>query len=122
MSPEYCISHKRELNKTEIELIEFLLTDSGFSELLPSVKHLKVVARCGCGVCPTVLLGTSLTSEAILNASDITRYIGTMSNGTKVGVALMAQDSQLSELEAWSVCGGEFNTWPEIGTLECINT
>jgi hypothetical protein len=120
MSSEYCISHKRELSKTEIKLIVFLLTDSGFSELLPSVKHLKVVARCG--ICPTVLLGTSLTSEAIENASDITRYLGTMSNGTKVGVGLMAQGSQLTELEAWSVCGGEFNTWPEIGTLRCINT
>jgi hypothetical protein len=64
MSPEYCISQKRELSKTELELIVLLLTDSGLSELLFSAKNLKVVVSCGYGVCPSVLFG----------------------NGTKVGV------------------------------------
>jgi len=117
MNPEYSIPHKRELNKTEIKLIEFLLTDSGYNEFLSCLNTLKVVARCGCGSCPTVLFGKNLNSDAVTSAPELIQYVGTSNAGTKVGVALMAKNGQLTELEAWSVCGGEFETWPEVNTL-----
>jgi len=122
MNPEYCIPHKRELNETEVGLIKFLLADSGFNEFLPCLNTLKVVARCGCGSCPTVLFGNSLTSAPVTSAPELVKYVGTSNQGAKVGVALMAKNGQLTELEAWSVCGGEFEKWPGINTLTSINT
>jgi len=93
------------------------LSNSGLNDYINVIPNLKVIARCGCGNCPTVMFGESFKSKPILSAPDLIKYVGTAPNGTKVGISLMGTDSQLTELEAWSCCGGEFDSWPEIDTL-----
>ncbi|WP_448569607.1 hypothetical protein [Thalassotalea ganghwensis] len=122
MNQPYSIEHKRDLNNIEVKLLQYLLSNSGLDEYLKSIAKLKVIARCGCGKCPTVMFGESFDSNPIENSYDLTKYVGTANNGTKVGVSLMGTDSQLTELEAWSCCGGKFDSWPDIDTLECIDT
>lgn len=114
---EYCIAHKRELNSKERELIDFLLTDSKCLQYLPQVKSLKVVARCGCGSCPTILLGKSLNSEPVVSGSDITQYFGENSEGVMVGVTLMSQGGIITELEASSLSGENVLSWPSLHSL-----
>jgi len=122
MNQSYYIEHKRELNNIEIKLLQYLLAHSGLSNYLDSIAKVKVIARCGCGKCPTVLFGESFSSQHLKNPYDLTKYMGTAANGTKVGVALMGTDKQISGLEAWSCCGGEFDSWPNTETLQCIDT
>ena len=62
--------------------------------------------------------------DALLSAEgyqDLIRYKGMSSNGTTVGIALMGTETELTELEAWSCCGGEFDTWPDISTFVNMN-
>ena len=122
MNQPYSIEHKRELNETEVNLLQFLLTDSGLNEYIENIQKLKVIGRCGCGMCPTVMFGYSYESSVITNANDVAKYIGIAKNGTKVGISLMAIGNRLTELEAWSCCGGEFDSWPDIDSLEQIDT
>ncbi|MBO9490579.1 hypothetical protein J7384_09405 [Endozoicomonas sp. G2_1] len=117
----YCIEHKRELNDVEREILYYLVRDSGLHEYESQIQELKIIARCGCGSCPTVLFGNTFESKPAEPSSDLARYMGMSSNGTTVGIALMGTETKLTELEAWSCCGGEFDTWPDISTFVNMN-
>lgn len=87
------------------------------------VDRLKVVARCGCGECPTILFGESLDDEPIIMDSRIVAdWYGRAANGTLVGISLSALNGKPTELEAWSIDGGDVETWPPIDTLEPLET
>jgi len=117
---EYCIPHRRELTEEERELLRFLLADDSVHAL--QIDRLKVVARCGCGQCPTVLFGESLDEEP-LTASGATTgdivadYYGLAKNGTTVGVTLHERDGKVAELEASVAFDGEIEGWPSIESL-----
>ena len=117
---EYCIPHRRELTEEERKLLRFLLADD--SVLALQIDRLLVVARCGCGQCPTILFGESLDDEPLTGvgaktADIIADYYGPAENGTTVGVTLHEREGKLAELEASVVHGGDIEGWPPIDSL-----
>ena len=117
---EYCIPHRRELTEEERELLRFLFADE--SVLALQIDRLKVVARCGCGQCPTVIFGESLDDEPLTSSGATTGdvvadYYGPDKNGTTVGVTLHERDGKVAELEASVVDVGDIEGWPSIESL-----
>jgi len=116
----YCIVIRRELSVEEKALLSYLLKREA-PDRLADLVNLKVVARCGCGKCPTVLFGTSLSSEPITSRSpskEIASYRGRNAEGVEVGVVLSERKGQLAELEAWAPVGGDILSWPPASALE----
>jgi hypothetical protein len=118
----YSIPLRRELSSGERDLLLHILEREA-PDRIPEVASLKVVARCGCGKCPTVIFGSSLESEPrpAMPFTEVANYIGRNSDGVLVGVVLLEREGHLSELEAWSPEGGEVVSWPEPTAVERIN-
>lgn len=114
----YCIPEKRELTLEERHLLGFLVEQT--DTVTARVDRVKVVARCGCGECPTILFGESLDDEPITSKDSkiVADWYGRAANGTLVGVTLFALNGKPTELEAWSIDGGEVETSPPIDALE----
>ncbi len=115
----YCIPHRRELSPEELSLLRFLLEKEAPNRLL-EINLLKVVARCGCGQCPTVLFGLSLDQEPDTSQSftAVADYMGRNSDNVLVGVMLIDRNGRLSELEAWSPEGEDIKSWPPLSELK----
>lgn len=113
----YYIPDKRDLTPVESELLRFLLNRA--DDIAVSVDDLKVVARCGCGTCPTILLGKSLSDEPITSKDShpVMDWSGRAENGTLVGIGLLAKNGIPTELDAWSVDGGDVESWPPIDAI-----
>lgn len=109
----YSIPLQRPLSSEELQLVSFLLEREAPSRLA-EVGSLGVVARCGCGKCPTVMFG----ADTSLPFSELANYVGRDSRGVLVGVALLERNGKLSELEAWSPSGVDIRAWPELSSLE----
>ncbi len=114
----YCIPDRRELTAAELRLLERLAVDS--PELKNHIGRLKVVARCGCGQCPTILFGNSLEDEPITSQRSlpVADWMGRAENGRLVGIGLFALDGRPVELEAWSPGGEEIDGWPPTSSIE----
>lgn len=109
----YSIPYQRPLSSEERQLIAFLLEREAPSRL-SEIDSLEIVARCGCGQCPTVMFGSGNYQPF----SEIANYVGLDDQGTLVGVALLERDGKLSELEAWSPSGVDISAWPVLSSLE----
>lgn len=116
----YCIPERRELTQTEVTLLEHLLGQ--IDDIQVQVGDLKIVARCGCGECPTILFGKSLEDEPITSkdSHSVMDWSGRAANGALVGIGLFARDGMPTELEAWSVDGGEVKSWPPVDAIQPI--
>ena len=114
----YCIPCQRELSSEERDIVGFILEREAPHRLF-ELDTLKVVARCGCGQCPTILFGTSLNEEPNTKHpfNEIATYFGRNPEGDLVGVVLIDRDGRLSELEVYSLEGVEIRSWPEITSL-----
>ena len=117
----YCLPLHRELSTGERALLTHILEREAPARL-PEVARLKVVARCGCGTCPTVIFRSSLDAEPLPARpfAEIANYWGRNEDGVLVGVVLLEREGQLSELEAWSPEGGEVKAWPALSEIERI--
>jgi len=115
----YCIPHRRELTGEERSLLAFLLQREASSRIA-ELASLKVVARCGCGKCPTVLFGETLAAEPLTGSPmvEVASYRGRNAEGVAVGVVLIERNGRLAELEAWSPEGPDITAWPPISALE----
>jgi hypothetical protein len=113
----YCVPDKRELTPTELELLEYILPQ--VDGVTVGASELKVVARCGCGACPTILLGKSMDDDPITSRHSQANmdWSGRAENGTLVGIGVFTKDGMPTELEAWSVDGGDVETWPPIDAI-----
>ena len=112
----YCIPHKRELTHEEILILEYLLARN--KKYKETISGLKVVARCGCGDCPTILFATDIEAQpSIGKFSELVSVTAKAENGTIVGVSVLERYGELSELEVWSVCGGDIDGLPSIEAL-----
>ena len=113
-----CIPDKRDLTRTEFALLDFLIGQA--EEISVSAKELKVVARCGCGRCPTILFGRSLDDEPITSkdADERMDWSGRAENGTLVGIGMFSKGGMPTELEAWSVDGGDIEHWPPLDAIQ----
>ena len=113
----YCIPDKRDLTESEHSLLNHLLKQ--IDDVTVDASDLKVVARCGCGQCPTILVGRSIDDEPITSrdSQPCMEWSGRAENGTLVGIGVFTKDGMPTELEAWSVDGGDVETWPPIGEI-----
>lgn len=117
----YAIEEHRSLTEEEVGLLQFLLQREA-PERLSEIKSLRVIARCGCGRCPTILFGKNEKNTPSLGKfNEMANYIGKTSNGVVVGVALLEREGELSELEAWSPVGDDIYQSPSIASLESAN-
>ena len=114
---KYSIPDKRELKISEMDLLNYL-----FSKEKPEwknvTKNLKVIARCGCGKCPTILFGETLESE-IEKGRLIIDYLGKGKNGDLIGISLFGNEKMSTELEFYSVNGeSEVKELPILDSLK----
>ena len=117
---KYSIPNKRELTKPEVELLTFLFKKEK-TEWIDLIGKLKIIARCGCGKCPTVMFGKTLDSK-IQKGNLIIDYIGKNQNGELIGISLFGTDQIPTELEFYSIDGeSDITEIPKIETLKSIN-
>lgn len=118
----YCVPEQRELSGEERALLHFLLEKEA-PERLHEIDSLHVVARCGCGKCPTILFGSARDSEPDTSHpfEELLNYIGSAPDNTLVGVVLIERKGKLSELEAWSPEGNDILSWPQLESLQRLD-
>ena len=120
MNMKYSIPDKRELSKTEIEFLTYLF-EKEKPEWLNLVEKLKVIARCGCGKCPTIMFGELFDSEIQTNKSVVIDYMGKGINGELIGVTLLGTEQLPTDLEFWPIDGkSEITDLPKIDTLKLL--
>ena len=108
----YCVPHQRDLSQEERAILVHLLQLEA-PDRLSQIESLKVIAKCGCGGCPTVLFGNSFDSAPVTKDHYILAdYAGTNASGGLIGVMVWANDSDITELECYSIDGSEPVTWP----------
>jgi hypothetical protein len=114
----YCVPHRRELSAEERSLLRHLLEREA-PDRLGEIEQLKVVGRCGCGRCPTVLFGPDLDSPPLPSRPfrEIANHIGRNADGVLVGVAVLEREGRIQELEAWSPWGEPITCWPDPSSL-----
>ncbi len=114
---KYSIPDKRELTKSEIEFLTYLFGKEK-SEWTNLIGNLKVIARCGCGKCPTILFGKTFDSE-IQKGHLIIDYIGKGKNRELIGISVFGTEHMPTELEFYSIDGeSDITEIPQIDTLE----
>ena len=108
----FCTPYQREISDEERLLLTFLLQREA-PDRIGQIEALKVIAKCGCGSCPTVLFGSSFDAAPVTNDHYILAdYAGKSAAGGLVGVMLWANDHRLTELEGYSIDGVEPVIWP----------
>ena len=116
----YCVPDKRELTPTEFALLDFLLKQ--VDGVTVDASELVVVARCGCGKCPTILFGKSIDDEPITSGSyAVMDWSGLAENGTLIDIVLFAKDGIPTELEACSMDCGDVESWPPINAIRPVS-
>jgi hypothetical protein len=114
---KYSIPDKRELTKSEIEFLTYLF-EKEKSEWIKLIENLKVIARCGCGKCPTIIFGKTFDSE-IQKGNLIIDYAGKGKKGELIGISVFGTEQMPTELEFWSIDGkSEIIEIPKIETLK----
>lgn len=118
----YSLSLRRELTDEERGLLHFILEREA-PDRMQEVANLKVIARCGCGNCPTVIFGLSLDAEPrpARPFTEFASYMGRNADGVLVAVSLIEREGHVSELEAWSPEGDDITAWPPLSSLERMN-
>ena len=116
---KYSIPDKRELTESEIEFLNYLFGKEK-SEWINLIGNLKVIARCGCENCPTIIFGKTFDSE-IQKGNLIIDYAGKGKNGELIGISVFGTDQMPTELEFYSIDGeSEITEMPKIETLKSI--
>jgi hypothetical protein len=119
---EYAIKYSRELNSTEIEILQKILSQEK-SSFRHKIQQLKVVARCGCGKCPTILFGHNFEDEYLANQKILFDYIGRTIENELVGISIFGNEKIISELEFYSPDGNlEVITYPILESIKKIDT
>jgi hypothetical protein len=68
------------------------------------LDKLKVIARCGCGECPSIILGENYNSED-QNGRLIIDLQAEGLKGEKIGISVFGTDEMPTELEFYSIDG-----------------
>lgn len=105
---------------SEIEFLTYLFRKEK-SEWTNLIGNLKVIARCGCGKCPTIIFGKTFDSK-IQKGSLIIDYAGKEKNRELIGISVFGTDKIPTELEFYSIDGeSEIIEMPKINTLKSMN-
>ena len=114
---KYSITDKRELSNSEIKFLTHLF-EKEKSEWTNLIGNLKVIARCGCGKCPTIIFGKTLESE-IQKGKLMIDYVGKGENGELIGISVLGTNQMPTELEFYSIDGeSDITKIPKIDTLK----
>jgi len=117
---KYSIPDKRELTKYEIEFLTYLF-EKEKREWINLIGQLKVIARCGCGNCPTIMFGENFESKVQKNENSQIDFTGKGKNGELIGISVFGNDKMPTELEFYSIDGeSEITEMPTIETLKSI--
>ena len=117
---KYSIPDKRELSETEKEFLTFIF-NSEKPEWIGLIDILKVIARCGCGECPSIIFGENYNSD-YQNGKLIIDLQAEGLKGEKIGISVFGTDEMPTELEFYSIDGeNEFKEIPAIKTFKRIN-
>ena len=119
LAPPYSLPLRRDLTDEERGLLHFILAREA-PDRMQEVANLKVVARCGCGSCPTVMFGLSLEAEPRRTPAftEMASYMGRNAEGVLVAISLLEREGHISELEAWAPEGADIAAWPPLSALE----
>lgn len=101
--PYFVATAARELSAAEHDTVEKML-ETASVQYTGQVAELRVVGRCGCGVCPTVFFepyDPDTSEEALCT------YVGRDKEGGLVGAILMQQRGRISQLDYYSIDGHE---------------
>ncbi len=114
---EYSIPHQRELSKEEKNILTLLFRKEK-PEWLTLIERLKIIARCGCGKCPTVFFGSSY-DQKVEKGALIIDYQGTDQNNTLIGISIFGTKEAPTQLEFWSIDGlWDLVDFPILSNLE----
>jgi hypothetical protein len=114
---EYSIQDKRELTKTEIEFLTYIF-EKEKPEWIELIPNLKVIARCGCGNCPTIMFGKLFDSK-IKRGELIIDFFGKSRSEKLIGIMIFGTNEMPKELEFYSIDGETgFIELPKIETLK----
>jgi hypothetical protein len=114
---KYSIPDKRVLTESEIEFLTYLF-EKEKTEWTNLIRNLKIIARCGCGNCPTIIFGKTFDSE-IQKGNLIIDYAGNGKNGELIGISVYGTEQMPTELEFWSIDGkSKIIEIPKIETLK----
>jgi hypothetical protein len=106
----------RSLTASEEALVRYV-SDREAPEYRAQIERLRVVGRCGCGKCLTIFFkepnGPNLER-------DIATYVGRDSSGGLTAAVLLQSDSELSQLEFYSLDGHDPWSMPSLETLEKV--
>lgn len=81
---------------------------------------MKVIARCGCGKCPTILFGQNLDSP-ITQGTLVRDYQGLDAQNNLIGITLFANSTFPTQLEFYSIDGNtEILKFPLLQSLKPI--
>lgn len=111
--PFFVSSVPRPLSAQERAIVERLLREQS-PQYSRQAGALKVVGRCGCGVCPTVFFQSHIDGDC---ESGLVTMAGKDDSDGLVAAVLIVKDGELSQLEFYSVDG--HNPWgiPNVETL-----
>ncbi|RRO13461.1 hypothetical protein [Flavobacteriaceae bacterium 14752] len=117
---KYSIPDKRELTEPEIEFLTYLFREEK-TEWIKLISSLKIIARCGCSKCPTIIFGKTFDAQ-IQKGNLIIDYTGKGKNGELVGIMLFGTDQMPTALEFYSIDGAsDVTEIPKIETLKPMN-
>ena len=113
------IAENRQLDRSERELVAWILAQAQASEFLQQLGRARIVSRCGCG-CASV--DFNVDGVVASPGSGMTQvgddYYWTAASGGIGGVFVFARNGRLSGLEVWSVDGVETpSSLPEVKEL-----
>jgi len=111
----YSIPVNRELSMEERKILRHLVSES-YPERINETNSLRVLARCGCGACPTVMFEPEPKRER--EKRILADFQGGDIESSLVGISLWESDGKISELEAWSIDGSDVESWPEFNTIK----
>lgn len=109
----YSIPESRSLTAEEREIVRYLLVQSAPGRV-GELDRLKVVERCGCGRCPTILFVRHADADES-RGRIVADFVG--GENSTVGVILWERAGLLAELEAWSLDGTDVSSWPAVSSL-----
>ena len=109
------IEEHRDLTQKEIVLMEWLMKESGHSELMNQIEKTKVISKCSCG-CPTIDLKVDGIHETPLSLH--LSAVGCSPEGIQIEVLLHVRKGLLFMLEAYPWHGTYTFSLPEIKDLK----
>ena len=112
-SPFFVSVDQRDLTDQERALVVDVLRREA-PQYLDQVPGLRVVGRCGCGVCPTVFFKVDARGHP---NRELASYMGRDAAGGLTGVVLWQCEGALSQLEFYSVDGHDPWAMPSVETI-----